>query len=85
VRATGSFDGNCGETEGAFPGGELSRGNLLFPLHAVDALDYQEHGKGYDGKADDGVDEDPQVEGDGPSGLGCGQGGIGSGGFAAFF
>jgi UvrD-like helicase C-terminal domain/ATP-dependent RecD-like DNA helicase SH3 domain len=61
-------------------GGDLSRGSLLFSFHAVDALDHQEHGKGYDDKADDGVDEEPQVEGHGSGDLGCSQGGIGSGG-----
>ena len=45
----------------------------FFPFHAVDVLDHQEHGKGYDDKADDGVDEGPQVEGNGPGGLGRGE------------
>ena len=54
---------------GTFLGGELSRGSLLFPFHAVDALDHQEHGKGYDDKADDGIDEDPRLRVTAPAAL----------------
>jgi len=77
VGAATGLDGYGSEAEGASLGGGLGRRSLLFPFHAVEALDHQEHGKGYDDKADDGVDEGPQVEGHGPSGFGCGQGGKG--------
>ena len=83
--ATGGLEGDSGPAEGTLPGGGLGRRRRLFPLHAIEALDHQEHGKGYDEKADDGVDEEPQVQGHGPGGFGCGQGGIGSGGFGPFF
>ena len=81
--AAAGLDGDGGEAEGAFLGVGLGRGCLSF--HVVDALNYQKHSKGYDDKADDGVDEETQVEGHGPGGFGCGQGGVGPGSFGSFF
>ncbi len=82
--ATG-LDGDGGETKGAFFGDRLSRWSLLFPFHAVDALDHQEHGEGYDNKADDGVNEGSPVEGYSTGRFGCSQGSIRSSGLSAFF
>lgn len=47
----------------------MSGHGLLFPVHAVDALDHQERCKGSDDKADDDFNEDPQVEGTAPPAL----------------
>jgi len=46
-----------------------SAGGPPFPFHAIEAFDHQEHGKGYDEKADDGVDEDPRLRVTAPAAL----------------
>ena len=81
--AAAGLDGDGGEAERAFLGVGLSRRSLSF--HMVDALDHHKYGKGDDDKANDGVDEETQVEGHGPGGFGCGQGGIGPSGFGSLF
>lgn len=68
--ATAGLNGDGSEAEGTFLGGGLSRGSLLFPLQAIDALDHQENGKGYNDKADDGVDEGSPVKNHGSRRLG---------------
>ena len=71
--AAAGLDGDAGEAVGAILGGWFGWGFLLLPFHAVDALDDQEHRKGHDNKANNCVDEEPQVEGDGSGSFGCGQ------------
>ena len=60
MRATGGLDGNGVPAERTFFSVGCGCRSFLLPLHPVDTLDYQKHGKGYDDKADDGIDKDPQ-------------------------
>ena len=40
--------GMVGQAEGTLLGGGCGRRRHLFPFHAIEALDHQEHGKGDD-------------------------------------
>ena len=80
--AAGGLDGDGGETEGALFG-VRGRGGLL-PFHLIDALYHQEYSKSDDEKANNRVNKNPKIEGNGPGGFGRGQGGVRAGGFGAF-
>ena len=77
MRAAGGFERDGGKAVGAVFG-RGRRGRRLFSfLKAISHAHHQEDGKGHDQEINDGVDEQPVVEGWRSSLLSGGQGEIG--------